>query len=118
MSLPRDETPRLLPSPLHPTAALRGSHFASLCLLSRPARLEVKLPRQPRTYVPSWCIRVQPRSTGHGAPSRCQRSNADAAGDGRLLDFLATDLIFGVSEMAPPPRCARACTVRHLFVIA
>lgn len=36
----------------------------------------------------------------------------------RLLDFLATDLMFGVSEMASPPRCARACTASHLVVIA
>lgn len=36
----------------------------------------------------------------------------------RLLDFLATDLIFGVSEMASPPMCARAWTVSHLVVIA
>lgn len=43
-------------------------------------------------------------------------NNADAAGHGRLLDFLATDLIFGVPEMGPPPRGARACS--HFVVIA
>ena len=34
----------------------------------------------------------------------------------RLLDFHATDLIFGVSEMGPRPGCARACS--HLVMIA
>lgn len=68
MSLLRDETPRLPYSPLHPTAALRGSHLAFAVPALPSGAPGGKLPRQPRTYVPSLCVRVQPMSTGHAFP--------------------------------------------------
>lgn len=69
MSLLRDETPRLPYSPLHPTAALRGSPLAFAVPAIPSSAPGGKLPRQPRTYVPSLCVRVQPMSTGHPVAS-------------------------------------------------
>lgn len=107
------------PPPIHPTAALRGSHLASLCQCACcPARLEVSFVDNPgRTYP------LGAHGSSPGALAKDPRPVASKAMPmllemARLLDFLATDLIFGVSEMAPPPRCARAWTVSHLVVIA
>lgn len=114
MSLLRDETPRLpsTPSP-HRGATRLAFCFAMSAVPSsvRGGKLVVSFLDNPGRTYPLGAYGSSPGALAmapHPVASKAMPMLLEMA-DYTVLDFLATDLIFGVSEMAPPPRCARAC---------
>lgn len=94
MTLLRDETPRLplpSPSPHHGATRLASCHRRACSPVQRAWRVGF-LDNPGRTHPPG-AYGSSPGSTGHAPQPVCQQSNADIAGDGKLLDFLATGLL-------------------------
>lgn len=104
MTLPRDETPRLpfpSPSPHLGATRLASCHHRACSPVQRAWRASF-LDHPGRTH-PLGAHGSSPGSTGHAPQPVCQQSNADIAGDGRLLDFLAADtLVFWRARNGSP----------------